>query len=507
MDEPKKILIVDARSYASAVTNRARGGGVECAEYYPSAEIQFMSLGNIHVIRKSFHNLRQLCASPPDVVNWYSQLDRTLWLQHMSGLLAASLQVCHAIEKNHRPVMIHCSDGWDRTPQISATAQLCLDPFYRTIEGFSILVEKEWLSFGHKFGDRCGHGVSSDETNERCPVFLQWIDCVHQIHRQFPCSFEFSMGYLIKLVQHCHSNLFGTFLCNTMKERLESHVPDRTFSIWSFLSGPMYKNPLFIPNREKVLWPAYNVRDLAFWSEVYLGNLRNSQIDCQAIVDLTDKIIDATPVKTRSFGDIVSEIEINGLTRRSSDPSMIVDTIIPSYDASEQNSINLNDSQPSSVNELFLTSVVQSTTQKLQELTLELNGDILDKCDAGNGFQIEEEHKSEIEASTDTLIPLENQSLSLTESNLSLLKGEIKCDEVLLISVISFFYNIHLCFCSRKQGKVILVKMKVVILNINMKNARDMRTRFQNIPHLTKWYFKWILTQKVIDESTSIAIQ
>lgn len=28
MEKPKKILIVDARSYASAVTNRARGGGV-----------------------------------------------------------------------------------------------------------------------------------------------------------------------------------------------------------------------------------------------------------------------------------------------------------------------------------------------------------------------------------------------------------------------------------------------------------------------------------------------
>jgi myotubularin-related protein 3/4 len=67
MDEPKKILIVDARSYTSAVTNRARGGGCECPEYYPSAEIQFMSLGNIHAIRKSFHALRQLCASPPDI--------------------------------------------------------------------------------------------------------------------------------------------------------------------------------------------------------------------------------------------------------------------------------------------------------------------------------------------------------------------------------------------------------------------------------------------------------
>lgn len=58
---------MDARSYTSAVTNRARGGGCECIEYYPCAEIEFMNLSNIHAIRKSFHALRQLCASPPDV--------------------------------------------------------------------------------------------------------------------------------------------------------------------------------------------------------------------------------------------------------------------------------------------------------------------------------------------------------------------------------------------------------------------------------------------------------
>jgi len=141
----QKILIVDARSYVSAVGNRTRGGGFESAEYYTSAEIQFMNLGNIHAIRKSFQSLRQLCASPQDNPNWLSSLERTMWLQHLSGLMAAINKVCYAIEKNQQPVLVHCSDGWDRTTQIVATAQLCMDPYYRTVDGFKRLIEKEWL--------------------------------------------------------------------------------------------------------------------------------------------------------------------------------------------------------------------------------------------------------------------------------------------------------------------------------------------------------------------------
>ena len=57
---------------------------------------------------------------------------------------------------------------------------------------------REWLEFGHRFADRCGHGQNHDE-NQRCPVFLQWLDCVHQLTRQFPCSFEFNETFLVRI--------------------------------------------------------------------------------------------------------------------------------------------------------------------------------------------------------------------------------------------------------------------------------------------------------------------
>ena len=74
------------------------------------------------------------------------------------------------------------------------------------LQGFQVLVEREWLDFGHRFADRCGHGFDTDG-NQRCPVFLQWLDCVHQLTRQFPCSFEFNEAFLVRIPTACSEAL------------------------------------------------------------------------------------------------------------------------------------------------------------------------------------------------------------------------------------------------------------------------------------------------------------
>lgn len=126
-----------------------------------------------------------------------------------------------------------------------AIASIILDPYYRTIDGFLTLIEKDWLAFGHKFNDRCGH-INGDN-REMAPVFTQFLDVIWQITQQHPCAFEFNERFLITINDFVYNAQFGTFLCNCQMERNEMRLSERTYSAWAFLDSHRieYINPLY----------------------------------------------------------------------------------------------------------------------------------------------------------------------------------------------------------------------------------------------------------------------
>ena len=91
------------------------------------------------------------------------------------------------------------------------------------------LIEKEWLSFGHKFTDRCGF-LKTPDNRETSPVFTQFVEAVWQVMQQYPCAFQFNERFLLTIHDHVYSCQFGTFIGNCEKDRLDL----RYLALWPF---------------------------------------------------------------------------------------------------------------------------------------------------------------------------------------------------------------------------------------------------------------------------------
>ncbi|XP_061073008.1 myotubularin-related protein 2-like isoform X1 [Conger conger] len=267
-----KLFIFDARPSVNAAANKMKGGGYESEEAYQNAELVFLDIHNIHVMRESLRKLKEVVYPNIQESRWLSNLESTHWLEHIKLILAGALRIADKVESGKTSVVVHCSDGWDRTAQLTSLSMLLLDSHYRSLLGFQQLLEKEWLSFGHRFQLRVGHGDRNHSDADRSPVFLQFIDCVWQLTRQFPSAFEFNEYFLITILDHLYSCLFGTFLGNSEQQRVKEELPKRTASLWSYINNQPeeFTNPLYVDYSNHVLFPVVSMRHLELWVGYYI---------------------------------------------------------------------------------------------------------------------------------------------------------------------------------------------------------------------------------------------
>jgi hypothetical protein len=185
----RPLALLDARSFAAAHANKFRGGGVEASTRYGVKSMEHFSLRNVHHIRRVVAKLRATHRSTGVLERRRHARIALHWLSLQSALVRSAARVARLLQEG-AVCVLHCSDGWDRTPQLSALAQLLIDPHYRTRRGFLLLVEKEWLGFGHRFQLRYTLGQ---------PIFLQFLDAVRQLLLQQPRAFAFNEAFLADL--------------------------------------------------------------------------------------------------------------------------------------------------------------------------------------------------------------------------------------------------------------------------------------------------------------------
>uniref|UniRef100_A0A8C2HKG8 Myotubularin-related protein 6-like n=1 Tax=Cyprinus carpio TaxID=7962 RepID=A0A8C2HKG8_CYPCA len=267
------IYVMDTRPKLNALANRAAGKGYENEDNYSNIRFQFVGIENIHVMRGSLQKLLEVVGTRSlSMTDYLVGLENSGWLRHIKAIMDAAIFLAKAVTVEGASVLVHCSDGWDRTAQVCALGSLLMDPYYRTIKGFMVLIEKDWISFGHKFADRCDQ--LDPDPKEVSPIFTQFLECVWQLTEQFPQAFEFSEWFLIQIHEHVHSCQFGNFLGNSQRQREDLQLKERTYSLWAHLLSEKqnYLNPVYSPSfaeSHPVLEPSTQAYHFKFWRNMY----------------------------------------------------------------------------------------------------------------------------------------------------------------------------------------------------------------------------------------------
>jgi hypothetical protein len=277
ISDSTKLKVYDARPYINAMANKLKGAGFENINDYKNnkikVDLEFCGIANIHAVRNSYYKiLNNVSYNISEESNIYTNIVESEWYDVIIKILKSSFQIYNSIFVDNNNILIHCSDGWDRTSQLCALSQILLDKYYRTLDGFICLIEKDWISFGHQFRYRNGLYSPIDSKvseNQFSPIFLQWLDCIYQIMEQNYTKFQFNFNLLTFLAEEVYAGKYGTFLFNNEKEREMYDAENKTLSIWNYVkeNEDTFINYIYDPEDNGQL--AISYKRVKLWSDYF----------------------------------------------------------------------------------------------------------------------------------------------------------------------------------------------------------------------------------------------
>ncbi|XP_068141283.1 LOW QUALITY PROTEIN: myotubularin-related protein 10-B [Drosophila tropicalis] len=219
-------------------------------------------LPSIQDVQRAYQKLRRLCTpeTPEKFMlqddKYLGLLEKTNWLFYVSLCLRFSSEAAATLRSSITCVLQE-SNGRDLCCVISSLTQLQLDPYFRSIDGFQSLIQKEWIALEHPFQRRLGHvyplsAGANDQfhDSEQSPVFLLFLDCVWQLLQQFPDEFEFTQTYLTTLWDSCFMPIFDTFQFDNQAQRARA-VKDGQLvlrPVWDWSEQFSDKDKMFFSN-------------------------------------------------------------------------------------------------------------------------------------------------------------------------------------------------------------------------------------------------------------------
>ncbi|CAF0795456.1 unnamed protein product [Rotaria sordida] len=192
---------------------------------------------NLKRLQASYEKLIEICVIAPDDDDdkWLTKLNTCKWLKFVSKALHGAASLAKLLDFTNIELV---GSDTDNSCLMSSLVQILLRPKCRTIKGFCELIVREWLIRGHKFLERCGQILFDGNGNpvQESPVFLLFLDCVHQLIVQNPFSFEFTDYLLLEFYRNVCYCYHHTFVFNDVLERLQiiHNYPKNMFVLSSF---------------------------------------------------------------------------------------------------------------------------------------------------------------------------------------------------------------------------------------------------------------------------------